>query len=187
MPGELIHVDVKKLAGIPAGGGSKVRGRGYDGEHAFARQGGYRYLHTALDDRSRLVYSEILDNEPAVTAAGFWARAAAWFTSRGIACQRVITDNGACYKSGLWHQACAATGATVKKARPRRPQANGKVERYHRILLEEWATSGPGPQSANATPPTPDSSTSTITTDPTAHPAGQPRSAPSGTTSPQHT
>lgn len=138
-PGELIHVDVKKLAGIPDGGGWRTRGRGYDGEGAVSRQVGYRYLHTALDDRTRLVYSEILDDEQAVTAAGFWQRAAAWFADRGITCERVITDNGSCYRSGLWHRACAATGTTVKKTRPRRPQTNGKVERYHRILLEEWA------------------------------------------------
>ncbi len=138
-PGDLIHVDVKKLAGIPDGGGWKVRGRGYDGEGSVSRRVGYRYLHTALDDRSRLVYSEILDDEQAVTAAGFWGRAAAWFASHGIRCDRVITDNGSCYRSGLWHRACAATNTTVKKTRPRRPQTNGKVERFHRILLEEWA------------------------------------------------
>ena len=85
------------------------------------------------------VYSEIHHNEQAITAAGFWARAAAWFTSIGITCERVITDNGSCYRSGLWHRACQQTGTTVKKTRPRRPQTNGKVERFHRILLEEWA------------------------------------------------
>ena len=139
MPGELIHVDIKKLAGIPDGGGWRTRGRGYLGEHAKSRRVGYRYLHSAVDDRSRIVYSEILDNEQAATAAGFWARAATWYRSIGIDPQRVITDNGACYKSWLWHRACAATGTTVKKTRPRRPQTNGKVERFHRILLEEWA------------------------------------------------
>ena len=138
-PGELIHVDVKKIASIPDGGGWRVRGRGYPGEFTIARQGGYRYIHTALDDRTRLVYSEIHTDEKAVTAAGFWARAAAWFAARRITCERVISDNGPCYKSGLWHQACAHTGTTVKKTRPRRPQTNGKVERFHRILLEEWA------------------------------------------------
>jgi transposase InsO family protein len=75
----------------------------------------------------------------AATAAAFWQRATSWFASIGITCERVITDNGACYKSGLWHRACATTATTVKKTRPRRPQTNGKVERYHRILLEEWA------------------------------------------------
>jgi len=140
-PGDLIHVDIKKLAGIPPGGGWHTRGKGYDGEQTRDRKGriGYRYIHTAVDDRSRLVYSEIHMNEQAATAAGFWTRAAAWFISRGITPKRVLTDNGSCYRSGLWHRACAVTGTTVKKTRPRRPQTNGKVERFHRILLEEWA------------------------------------------------
>ncbi len=137
-PGELIHVDVKKLAGIPDGGGWRTRGRGQDGYHGHSGAG-YRYIHSAVDDRTRIVYSEILPDEKATTAAGFWQRAAAWYQSIGITPQRVITDNGSCYRSGLWHRACAATGTTVKKTRPRRPQTNGKVERFHRILLEEWA------------------------------------------------
>jgi transposase InsO family protein len=139
-PGELIHVDIKKIAGIPDGGGWRVRGRGYPKEKSAKRRyAGYRYIHTAIDDRSRIAYSEIHDDEQGVTAAKFWTRAAAWYLSIGINPQRVITDNGGCYKSGLWHRACAATGTTVKKTRPRRPQTNGKVERFHRILLEEWA------------------------------------------------
>ncbi len=136
-PGELIHVDVKKIAGIPDGGGWKVRGKGFPG--AKTSRVGYRYIHTAIDDRTRLAYSEIHTDETAVTAAGFWKRASAWFATRGIVCERVITDNGSCYRSGLWHRACAETGTTVKKTRVRRPQTNGKVERFHRILLEEWA------------------------------------------------
>ena len=109
----------------------------------------------------------------------------------GITCERVLTDNGSCYKSGLWHRACAETGTTVKKTRPRRPQTNGKIERFHRILLEEWAYIRPWtsePQRASRLRPA--SSTSTITTDPTARSAGQPQpppSTPSGTTSPAST
>ena len=91
-PGELIHVDVKKLAAIPDGGGWRTRGRGYAGEHARNRHAGYRYIHSAVDDRTRIVYSEILTDEQAVTAAKFWDRAAAWFASIGIAPERVITD-----------------------------------------------------------------------------------------------
>ncbi|WKZ83759.1 MAG: integrase core domain-containing protein [Acidimicrobiia bacterium] len=83
------------------------------------------------------------DDEPAVTAAGFWARSAAWYQSIGITSQRVITDNGSCYRSGLWHRACVATGTTSKRTRPYRPQTNGKIERFHRILLEEWAYTRP--------------------------------------------
>ena len=138
-PGELIHVDVKKLAAIPDGGGWRIRGRGYVGEHARNRRVGYRYIHTAVDDRTRIAYSEILSDEKAITAAGFWKRAVAWFASLGITCERVITDNGSCYRSGLWHRACNETGTTPKRTRPYRPQTNGKVERFHRILLEEWA------------------------------------------------
>lgn len=138
-PGDLIHVDIKKLAAIPPDGGWRTRGRGYTNEHSRHRHVGYRFIHSAVDDRSRLVYSEILDDEKAATAAGFWTRAAAWFNAQGITPKRVLTDNGACYRSGLWHLACAATDTTVKKTRPRRPQTNGKVERFHRILLEEWA------------------------------------------------
>ena len=139
-PGELIHVDIKKLAGIPDGGGWRTRGRGYKGEKSTKhRRAGYRYIHTAIDDRTRIAYSEILDNEQAATAAAFWRRAAAWYQQIGFTPERVITDNGACYRSGLWHRACQATGTKVKKTRPRRPQTNGKVERFHRILLEEWA------------------------------------------------
>ena len=103
-PATLIHVDVKKLGGIPSGGGWRTRGRGYPGEGAKARMVGYRYLHSAIDDRTRIVYSEILDNEQASTAAGFWARAAAWYQSIGIPVERVTTDNGPCYRSGLWHR-----------------------------------------------------------------------------------
>jgi transposase InsO family protein len=149
-PGDLVHVDIKKLGRIPDGGGWRSLGqdqgrqnsnrhRRYDGTGVKRRTLGYAYIHSAVDDRSRLVYSEILGDEKAATAAGFWTRAAAWFTARGVTPKRVLTDNGACYRSGLWHRACAATNTTVKKTRPRRPQTNGKVERFHGILLQEWA------------------------------------------------
>ena len=115
--------------------GARDRERRHEHDHVTQRPD----EHTALDDRTRIVYSEILNDEQAMTAAAFWTRAAAWFATIGINCERVITDNGACYKSGLWHRACAETNTIVKKTRPRRPQTNGKVERYHRILLEEWA------------------------------------------------
>jgi transposase InsO family protein len=138
-PGELIHVDVKKLAGIPPGGGWRTRGRGYRGEKTKGRRAGYRFIHSAIDDRSRIVYSEIHGDETAATAAGFWARAAAHYQQIGITPQRVITDNGGCYRSTDWRLACQATGTKVKKTRPYRPQTNGKIERFHRILLEEWA------------------------------------------------
>ena len=134
-PGELIHVDVKKIAAIPPGGGWRAHGRG----RAPNSGAGYRYIHTALDDRTRLVYSEILHDEQGATAARFWLRAQRWFTNRGITCERVLTDNGACYRSALWRLVCALTATRHRRTRPYRPQTNGKVERYHRILLQEWA------------------------------------------------
>jgi len=137
-PGELVHVDIKKLAGIPAGGGWRHHGRG---QAPPAKRGtiGYRYIHTALDDRSRLAYSEILDDEKGGTAAGFWRRARVWFAAHGITIERALTDNGACYRSRDWANALAETGVVHKRTRRYRPQTNGKVERFHRILLEEWA------------------------------------------------
>ena len=137
-PGELIHVDVKKLAGIPDGGGWKIHGRG----NAPGRRRssvGYRYLHSAIDDRTRIVYSEICDDEKAETAVGFWHRAINWYATIGIGVERVLTDNGACYRSRFWINYNLAAGIKIKKTRPYRPQTNGKIERYHRILLEEWA------------------------------------------------
>ena len=137
-PGELVHVDVKKLAGIPPGGGWKIWGRG-QAPPVKRSSVGYRFIHTVIDDRTRLAYSEILDNETGVTAAGFWHRAHTWFADRGVTIERALTDNGSCYKSRLWAEALDATGVTHKRTRPYRPQTNGKVERFHRILLEEWA------------------------------------------------
>jgi transposase-like protein len=115
-PGELIHVDVKKIAAIPPGGGWKLHGRGNTANSSYT-QAGYRYIHSALDDRSRLVYSEILNDEQAVTAAALWHRAVDWFAGHGICCERVITDNGTCYKR-QWQAARDATGTTVKDPNP---------------------------------------------------------------------
>jgi transposase InsO family protein len=137
-PGELVHVDVKKLAGIPAGGGWRIHGRGHAPTTKRASTG-YRYLHTAIDDRTRLAYSEIHYDEQAATAAGFWRRAHAWFGAHGIVVERALTDNGPCYRSTMWLAALTDTAVTPKRTRPYRPQTNGKVERFHRILLEEWA------------------------------------------------
>ena len=137
-PGELVHVDVKKLSGIPDGGGWRIHGRG----HAPTKQRstiGYRFLHTVIDDRSRVAYSEILNDEQGATAAAFWHRAHRWFAEHGIRIERAITDNGSCYRSFAWRDALANTGVAHKRTRPYRPQTNGKVERFHRILLEEWA------------------------------------------------
>lgn len=150
VPGELVHVDIKKLGRIPDGGGWRAHGRGSAQDRKAgisrdraARRGanpsrGYRYLHHAVDDHSRLAYSEILDNEQKETAAGFWVRARAFFAGAGITVTEVMTDNGACYRS---HAFAAALGDTVKHRRTRayRPQTNGKVERFNRTLATEWA------------------------------------------------
>jgi transposase InsO family protein len=137
-PGELVHVDVKKISGIPTGGGWRIHGRG-QAPPVRRSSVGYRYIHTVLDDRTRLAYSEILTDEQAITAAAFWQRAHRWFNDHGITIERALTDNGSCYRSKLWLAALADTGVTPKRTRPYRPQTNGKVERFHRILLEEWA------------------------------------------------
>jgi transposase InsO family protein len=96
-------------------------------------------VHTALDDHSRLAYSEVLPDEQAATAAAFWRRAVAWFAELGIRVERVLTDNGSCYRSRDWAAACTEHRVKHKRTRPYRPQTNGKVERYHRTLLIEWA------------------------------------------------
>jgi len=137
-PGELVHVDVKKIAGIPPGGGWKAHGRAEAEDHRRNRMG-YRFIHTAIDDRTRLAYSEVLNNEQGATAAGFWHRAHQWFAHHGIVVERCLTDNGSCYRSTAFAAALRDSDVTHKRTRPYRPQTNGKVERFHRILLEEWA------------------------------------------------
>jgi transposase InsO family protein len=147
-PGDLVHVDVKKLGRIPDGGGWRAVGRAQGDRNARATTStrknnkpviGWSYLHTALDDHCRLAYTEILPDERKETAVAFWTRAQAFFTAAGIPVRRVITDNGSCYRSRLWRDTLRAAGITHKRTRPYRPQTNGKVERYHRTLADEWA------------------------------------------------
>ena len=139
-PGELVHVDIKKLGRIPDGGGHRMLGRATGGKNSgYGKQGrGYAYLHHAVDAYSRLVYSEILTNERKETAAGFWERARNFFTNAGIAVTAVMTDNGACYRSGAFAKALGE-GVKHRFTRPYRPQTNGKVERFNRTLAQEWA------------------------------------------------
>jgi transposase InsO family protein len=137
-PGELVQVDIKKLGRIPPGGGWRAWGRGNVVEHR-ATQVGYAFIHTAIDSHSRVAYSEVLPDEKARTAVGFWHRAHRWFTDLGVHIECVQTDNGACYKSFAFRDAVHATGAQHRRLPPRRPQWNGKVERFNRTLLDEWA------------------------------------------------
>jgi transposase InsO family protein len=140
-PGDLVHVDIKKLGNIPDGGGHKTLGRAAGRK---TRSGaGYSYIHTAVDDHSRLAYSEILTDEKKQTAVAFWTRAQTFFASCGITVARVLTDNGSCYKSHAWRDVLAAAGIIHKRTRPYRPQTNGKVERLNRTLTEEWAYARP--------------------------------------------
>jgi transposase InsO family protein len=135
-PGELVHVDVKKLGRIPDGGGWRVRGRSAETHHGHHRVG-YAYLHTAIDAHSRLAFTEALDDERAGTCAGFWRRAAEFFARHGVAVEAVLTDNAWAYR---YRQFNAALGPVEHRfIRPHRPQTNGKVERFHRTLAEEWA------------------------------------------------
>jgi transposase InsO family protein len=144
-PGDLVHVDIKKLGNIPDGGGHKTLGRAA-GRRDRRRGVGYAYLHNAVDDHSRLAYTEILPDETKTTAAAFWARATAWFADHGVpVIARVLTDNGACYRSADFAAALAATATVHKRTRPYRPQTNGKVERFNRTLLDEWAYAQPYP------------------------------------------
>ncbi|WP_326684946.1 IS481 family transposase [Streptomyces microflavus] len=139
LPGELIHIDVKKLGRIPDGGGHKTLGR--QAGRATRSNMGFDYIHSAVDDHSRLAYSEIHPDEKVATCAGFLTRAAAFFHRQGIPrVERVLTDNAWAYRKGLaWKNVLADLGATGKLTRAYRPQTNGKVERFNRTLLEEWA------------------------------------------------
>jgi transposase InsO family protein len=136
-PGELVHLDVKKLGRIPDGGGHRAHGR------AAATRGrgiSYDYVHSAVDDRSRVAFSQVLPDESAPTAALFLLEAASFFADHGVTIQRVLTDNAKAYtESVLFTETAAGLGIRLKRTRPYRPQTNGKVERFNRTLLEEWA------------------------------------------------
>jgi transposase InsO family protein len=136
--GDLVHVDIKKLGRIPDGGGWRFRGLQAGRHNKHKSKAGYAYLHHAVDDHSRLAYSEIHCDERKETAVAFWKRAVKFFAAHGITIKRVLTDNGSCYRSRLWAK---ALGKKVKhkRTRPYRPQTNGKVERFNRTLLEGWA------------------------------------------------
>ncbi|MFI6102535.1 IS481 family transposase [Lentzea sp. NPDC051213] len=138
-PGDLVHLDVKKIGKIPPGGGWRAHGRGP--KPRSLRGVGYDYVHAAVDDHSRLAYAEILGDERGTTCAGFLLRAAAWFAGQGIPrVHRVLTDNAKNYLiSRDFAAAIAAIGARHKTIKPHCPWQNGKVERFNRTLQTEWA------------------------------------------------
>ena len=139
-PGELIHMDVKKIGRIPDGGGWKARGRQGRGTNADKRAKiGFDYVHSVVDDHSRLAYSEILPDEKGVTCAAFLGRAADYFATHGITqIERIMTDNAWAYRKSL-REISATLGARQVFIRPHCPWQNGKVERYNRTLQNEWA------------------------------------------------
>ncbi|MDQ3983386.1 MAG: IS481 family transposase [Actinomycetota bacterium] len=135
-PGELIHVDVKKLGRI-AGAGHQVTGR-HAGHHR-SRGAGWEFVHVAVDDATRLSYVEVLDDERAPTAVAFLRRAVGFFTTYGVAAQGVMTDNGGAYRSTIHALACRMLGLKHLRTRPYRPRTNGKAERFIQTLLRGWA------------------------------------------------
>jgi transposase InsO family protein len=143
-PGELVHLDVKKQAKIPVGGGWRVHGRGSRPDiERHKNKVGYSFIHSAIDAYSRLAYSEVHPDERAVTNLGFWRRARAFFEGYGITIERVLTDNGNCYRSKEFATELVRDSITHTFTRPYRPQTNGKAERYNRTLLNEWAYARP--------------------------------------------
>jgi len=140
-PGELIHVDIHKQGRIPSGGGWRIHGRA--AAPSRHRGDGYDFIHAAVDDRSRLAYAEILADERKDTAAGFMTRAIGFFSDHGITVERVLTDNGSCYRSGAFARTLADASIDHRWTRPYRPQTNGKVERFNLTLKWEWAYARP--------------------------------------------
>ena len=149
-PGSMLHVDVKKLGNVPDGGGWRYVGRQQGRKHRAATpdkprnkhrnpQIGTAYVHTVIDDHSRVAYAEVHDDETASTAIGVLRRAVAWFAARGVKTERVLSDNGSCYRSHAWRDTCTELGIVHKRTRPYRPQTNGKIERFHRTLAAVWA------------------------------------------------
>lgn len=138
--GELVHIDVKKLARVPEGGGHRKLGRTTEVmARAHQAKGGYTHIHTAIDAYSRLAYSEFAGVENAINCVAFLARATAWFAERGIVIERILTDNGTGYRSFAWRDLCAELGIKHTRTKPYHPATNGKVERFNRTLADEWA------------------------------------------------
>lgn len=133
-PGELLHIDIKKLGRFWRPGHRVTGDSSRDSAGA-----GWEFVHVCVDDYSRVAYAEVLPDERKESAVAFLRRAVRWFEQFGIRVKRVLTDNGSCYKSKLWHRTSEALGVRVKKTRPYRPQTNGKAERFIQTLMREWA------------------------------------------------
>ena len=146
-PGELIHIDVKKLGRIQGGAGKRVRDglrqhynpRPKDAAGVRRQTVGWDYVHVAIDDCTRLAYAEVLGDEKASTAIAFLGRALAFYARHGITVERVMTDNGSAYRSAIHALACRALGIRHLRTRPYRPQTNGKAERFIQTMLGGWA------------------------------------------------
>jgi transposase InsO family protein len=145
-PGELIHIDVKKLGRIHNGPGHRItaskrnqRATTHTADGRRVGDAGWEYVHVAVDDATRLAYAEVLPDEKATTAVGFLRRAAAFYRRHGIRVERLLTDNGSPYVSAVHAVACRALGIRHLRTRPRRPQTNGKAERFIRTMLGGWA------------------------------------------------
>jgi transposase InsO family protein len=146
-PGELVHIDVKKLGRIQGGAGKRVRGgshshynRRFTDRHGKVRHTvGWEFVHVAIDDCTRLAYAEVLADEKATTAIAFLRRAIAFFKRHGVEVERLLTDSGSAYRSSVHAIACRALGIGHLRTRPYRPQTNGKAERFIRTLLGGWA------------------------------------------------
>ena len=145
-PGDLLHVDVKKLGRVPDGGGWRLHGRdgGLDRNHHRGRGIGYDYLHVAVDDHTRLAYVEALPDERDLTCAGFLHRACTWFRDHDVRVLRILTDNAQVYRRGQnWRAVCVALGLRRRFTKPRCPWTNGKAERFNRTLQNEFAYARP--------------------------------------------
>ena len=146
-PGELVHIDVKKLGRIEGGAGKRIAGKGnspYNTQRTDAsgkrrNTVGWEYVHIAIDDHSRLAYAEVLPDEKATTAISFLNRAVGFYRRYGISVEQLITDNGSCYRATIHAIACKTLGIRHLRTRPYRPQTNGKAERFIRTLLAGWA------------------------------------------------
>ena len=133
-PGELLHVDVKKLGRFHTPG-KRVLGHGVGNQ---SRHAGWQYVHLAIDDHSRLAYVEVHPDESPASCCATLRRAVRWYAERGVLVERVLSDNGNGYRSHAWRDACLELHIQHKRTRPYRPQTNGKIERFHRTMADGW-------------------------------------------------